>query len=159
MTVPAPARGRIAAFSGLVSSELWGTACPLGRACPSTRSSSAARWEPWTRFWLNPGRGTLVATPPSRTVSVTRIILVADDEPDLVTTCERLLQRVGHLSLRAYTGLEAMALIDREKPDLVVVDLRLPGADGLTVTRHARRQVPPIPVILITAYDSPLARR
>jgi len=90
---------------------------------------------------------------------VTRIILVADDEPDLVTTCERLLQRVGHASLRAYTGLEAMALIDREKPDLVVADLRLPGADGLTVTRHARRQVPPIPVILITAYDSPQARR
>jgi len=94
-----------------------------------------------------------------RTVSVTRIILVVDDEPDLVATCERLLQRVGHTPLRAHTGLEAMALIDRERPDLVVADLRLPGADGLTVTRHARRQIPPIPVILITGYDSPQARR
>ena len=87
-----------------------------------------------------------------------RTILVVDDEPDLVANCERVLQRVGHVALRAYTGPEAMALIDRERPDLVVADLRLPGADGLAVARHARGRVPPIPVILITAYDSPQAR-
>lgn len=87
-----------------------------------------------------------------------RTILVVDDEPDLVANCERLLRRVGHASLRAYSGIEALALIDREKPDLVVADLRLPGADGLAVTRHARNHVPPIPMILITAYDSPQAR-
>jgi CheY-like chemotaxis protein len=90
---------------------------------------------------------------------VTRTILVVDDEPDLVANCERLLRRAGHVMLRAHTGLEAVALIDRERPDLVVADLRLPGADGLTVTRHARGHVPPIPVILMTAYDSPQARR
>ena len=54
---------------------------------------------------------------------MTRIILVVDDEPDLVANCERVLQRAGHVSLRAYTGLEALAVIDRETPDLVVVDL------------------------------------
>jgi CheY-like chemotaxis protein len=89
---------------------------------------------------------------------VTRIILVVDDEPDLVVTCERLLQRIGHTALRAHNGPDAMALIDRESPDLVVADLRLPGADGLAVARHARGHIPPIPVILITAYDSPQAR-
>src|SRR5262245_45468178 len=88
---------------------------------------------------------------------VTRTILIVDDEPDLVANCARLLQRAGHVSLRAHTGPEAMALIDRAKPDLVVADLRLPGTDGLTVARHARGHVPPIPVILITAYDSPQA--
>ena len=86
-------------------------------------------------------------------------VLVVDDELELVAGCERLLQRLGHVSLRAHTGPEAMALIDRKKPDLVVADLRLPGADGLAVTRHARAHVPPIPVILITAYDSWEARR
>ena len=40
----------------------------------------------------------------------------------------------------------------------MVADLRLPGVDGLAVARHARGHVPPIPVILITAYDSPQAR-
>ena len=83
---------------------------------------------------------------------------MVDDEPDLVANCERLLRRAGHVSLCAYTGPDAMALIDREEPDLVVADLRLPGADGLAVARHARGHVPPIPVILITAYDSPQAR-
>ena len=90
---------------------------------------------------------------------MSQTILVVDDEPDLVATCERLLQRVGHASLRAHTGPDAMSLIDRENPDLVIADLRLPGADGLAVTRHARGHIPPIPVILITAYDSPEARR
>jgi CheY-like chemotaxis protein len=89
---------------------------------------------------------------------MTRTILVVDDEPDLVANCERLLRRAGHESLRAHTGLDAIALIDRDKPDLVVADLRLPGVDGLAVARHARGKVPAIPVILITAYDSPQAR-
>jgi two-component system nitrogen regulation response regulator GlnG len=89
---------------------------------------------------------------------VTRTILVVDDEPDLVANCERLLQRAGHESLRAHTGPDAISLIDRKRPDLVVADLRLPGMDGLTVARHARGQAPPIPVILITAYDSLQAR-
>jgi CheY-like chemotaxis protein len=89
---------------------------------------------------------------------MTRTVLVVDDEPDLVANCERLLQRAGHESLRAHTGLDAIALIDWEGPDLVVADLRLPGTDGLAVARHARGRVPSIPVILITAYDSPQAR-
>jgi CheY-like chemotaxis protein len=88
-----------------------------------------------------------------------RTILVVDGEPELVANCERLLRRVGHVSLRAYTGPDAIALIDTDQPDLVVADLRLPKVDGLAVTRHARAQVPPIPVILITAYDSWEARQ
>ena len=64
---------------------------------------------------------------------MTRTILVVDDEPDLVANCERLLRGAGHESLRAHTGPDAISLIDRERPDLVVADLRLPGMDGLTV--------------------------
>lgn len=89
---------------------------------------------------------------------MTRTILVVDDEPDLVANCERLLQRAGHEFLRAHTGPDAIALMDRQTPDLVVADLRIPGVDGLAVARHARDHVPPIPVILITAYDSAQAR-
>jgi CheY-like chemotaxis protein len=88
---------------------------------------------------------------------VRTILLV--DEPDWVTTCERLLQPLGHVCLSTSTGPDAIALIDREDPGLVVTELRVPGADGLAVARHARVRVPPIPVIVITAYDSAGARR
>ena len=59
---------------------------------------------------------------------MTRTILVVDDEPDLVATCERLLGRLGHVALRAYTGPDAMALIDRESPDLVVAGSASPAS-------------------------------
>jgi len=81
-------------------------------------------------------------------------ILVVDDEPDLVTNCQRLLRPLGHVPLSASTAADAIAVIDREVPDLVVTDLRLPGPDGLAVARHARTRIPPIPVLLISAYDS-----
>ena len=80
-------------------------------------------------------------------------ILIVDDEPDLVTNCQRLLRPLGFRCLGVGTVGEAMGLIDREAPDLVVTDLRLPGADGLAVARHARAHVPPVPVILISADD------
>ena len=88
-----------------------------------------------------------------------RTVLVVDDEPDLLGSCERLLRPLGHVCLSASGGLDAIELIDRMEPDVVVTDLRLPGADGLTVARHAGARARPIPVVLITAYDSPWARR
>jgi DNA-binding response OmpR family regulator len=48
-----------------------------------------------------------------------------------------------------------MTIIDTLVPDLVLTDLYLSDGDGLAVARHARRRVPPLPVILITAYHSP----
>lgn len=85
--------------------------------------------------------------------------LLVDDEPDLIATCVRLLGQVGHVCLTARTAPEAIGLIDAQHPNLVVTDLRLPTVDGLAVTRHARSASPPVPVILITAYTSPAAKR
>ncbi len=81
-------------------------------------------------------------------------VLIVDDEPDLVETCARLLSRLGNDCLTACTAPQAIGLIDRERPDLVVTDLNLPERDGLEVVRHARQTSPPTPVILITAYHS-----
>lgn len=85
---------------------------------------------------------------------VTPKVLIVDDERDLVVTCVRLLRQLGHTCLAAHTGPEAIGLIDAERPNLVVTDLRLPVGSGLAVARHARRASPPVPVILTTAYVS-----
>ena len=81
-------------------------------------------------------------------------ILVVDDDADMVTTCAQILTRHGYACLTASAGSEAIAIMDAERPDLVVTDLHMPGIDGLAVARHAREQVPPIPVVLITAWPS-----
>jgi CheY-like chemotaxis protein len=81
-------------------------------------------------------------------------ILVVDDDPDMVTTCAQILTRHGYACLTAPGGSEAIAMMDAEFPDLVVTDLHMPGVDGLAVARHARERVPPIPVVLITAWPS-----
>ena len=86
--------------------------------------------------------------------AVARRILIVDDDTDMVTTCAQILTRFGYACLTASAGCEAIAMMDAERPDLVVADLHMPGVDGLAVTRHARGRVPPIPVVLLTAWPS-----
>ena len=93
------------------------------------------------------------------TASISPRTLIVEDEPDLLETCVRILQQVGHSCLTAPSAREAITLIDTRRPDLVVTDLRLPTVDGLAVARHARRASPPVPVIVTTGYTSPEARR
>jgi CheY-like chemotaxis protein len=82
-------------------------------------------------------------------------ILIVDDERDLVANLIRLLSPRGYACLPAYTGHQGIELINQEHPDLVLTDLYLPDVDGLSVLRHAREHVPPVPGILMTAYTSP----
>ena len=83
--------------------------------------------------------------------------MIVDDEVDMAATCVRLLTWRGYTCRTAQTGVEAIARMDTEAPDLVITDLHLPGMDGLAVTRHARSRVPAIPVILFTADASAAA--
>src|SRR5215467_16031286 len=79
-------------------------------------------------------------------------ILVADDEQNLRRVLAALLRREGHEVVQAASGLEA---IDRlAEVDVVITDLRMPGADGMEVLRTASRHHPHVPVIMITAYGS-----
>ena len=86
---------------------------------------------------------------------MTHKILVVDDEPDMVSTCARLLKRLGYNCLTAQDGPEAIRVIDDQHPDLVVTDLHLPVGDGFEVSRYVRRSQPKTPVIVITAYHTP----
>jgi DNA-binding NtrC family response regulator len=79
-------------------------------------------------------------------------ILVADDEPNLRRVLAALLRREGHDVVQAASGLEAIERL--ADVDVVITDLRMPGADGMEVLRTASKNHPHVPVIMITAYGS-----
>jgi len=66
-------------------------------------------------------------------------ILVVDDEPTIAEVVCRYLQRAGYETRSAADGQRALQLAEEERPDLVVLDLMLPGIDGLEVMRRLRR--------------------
>jgi DNA-binding response OmpR family regulator len=80
-------------------------------------------------------------------------ILVVDDEPKIVRLVRDYLEHGGFDVLVARDGPEALMRARTERPDLVVLDLGLPGLDGLDVTRALRRETP-MPLIMLTARDS-----
>ncbi|MER5884964.1 response regulator transcription factor [Streptomyces sp. NPDC001941] len=79
-----------------------------------------------------------------------RNILVVDDDPTVSEVVSGYLERAGHTVRRAADGLQALREADRWPPDLVVLDLMLPGMDGLEVCRELRGRGP-VPVIMLTA--------
>jgi DNA-binding response OmpR family regulator len=77
-------------------------------------------------------------------------VLVVDDEPIVREVVVRYLQREGHTTLEADHGDRARELLEQEAPDLVVLDVMLPGTDGLELCRWIRARSE-LPVILPTA--------
>ncbi|WP_240138305.1 response regulator transcription factor [Streptomyces sp. MUM 178J] len=79
-------------------------------------------------------------------------ILVVDDDPTVAEVVTGYLERAGFRVDRAADGLEALRMAAGRRHDLVVLDLMLPGMDGLEVCRRLRAgDAPPIPVIMLTA--------
>jgi DNA-binding response OmpR family regulator len=79
-----------------------------------------------------------------------RKVLVVDDEPTLVAALRYNLEREGFQVLEAGDGEMALQLARSQSPDLVILDLLLPGLDGLEVCRRLRRESA-VPIIMLTA--------
>jgi DNA-binding response OmpR family regulator len=77
-------------------------------------------------------------------------IVVVDDDPTVADVVGRYLVRDGHTVECVHDGHEALRRIAEQQPDLVVLDLMLPGIDGLEVCRRLRERWP-IPVVMLTA--------
>jgi two-component system alkaline phosphatase synthesis response regulator PhoP len=77
-------------------------------------------------------------------------ILVVDDEAEIVRLVRAYLERAGFAVVAASEGREALAVFRHERPNLVVLDLNLPGLDGLDVCRAMRRDTD-VPIIMLTA--------
>ncbi|MGH2892511.1 MAG: response regulator [Solirubrobacteraceae bacterium] len=81
-----------------------------------------------------------------------RSVLIVDDEPTIVEVVARYLERAGYATRTAVNGDQALEAAAQERPDLVVLDLMMPGIDGLRVMRRLRDQASePVGVILLTA--------
>jgi two-component system response regulator MprA len=81
-------------------------------------------------------------------------ILVVDDDAPIRRMLDRTLSAVGYAGATAADGGEALAAVERSTPDLVVLDVGLPGVDGLSVSRRLRAKGLSVPVLLLTARDS-----
>jgi DNA-binding response OmpR family regulator len=78
-------------------------------------------------------------------------VLVVDDDPTVAEVVTGYLQRAGFAVDHASDGPSALALVSQRSPDLVVLDLMLPGIDGLEVCRRLRSQLGDLPVVMLTA--------
>ena len=79
-------------------------------------------------------------------------ILVVDDEPDMVDNCVRILRRAGYRCVSATDPHRALALLESERPDLLLTDLKMPEIDGLALLRRAHELDAALPVVVITAF-------
>jgi two-component system response regulator MprA len=80
-------------------------------------------------------------------------ILVVDDDPNVLRVMKRGLVYAGYNVDEASTGESALATARERPPDLVVLDVMLPGVDGLEVCRRLRLVNPQLPILLLTARD------
>ena len=85
---------------------------------------------------------------------VKKTIMLVDDDPDIVTVLQGNLTLAGFAVVTAGSGEEAVQLLVRESPDLLILDLSLPDYDGLQLCRKIKAADHEFPIIMLTARDS-----
>jgi DNA-binding NtrC family response regulator len=81
-------------------------------------------------------------------------ILILDDEPDVAGSWVRILESSGYRCVATSQAEEALHVLESERPDLLLTDLRMPGVDGMEMLRRARQIDPQMPVVMLTGYAS-----
>ena len=81
-------------------------------------------------------------------------ILVVDDEPDMLSTCRKFLEREGYEVSVAENGRKGIEAMDVFRPDLVITDLKMPGLDGMEVLRRAKEDHPETVVMMFTGFGT-----
>ena len=81
-------------------------------------------------------------------------VLIVDDEPDVVANWARVLDREGYPCITATDGERALTLLESERPDLVLTDLKMPRVDGMAVLARALELDPDTVVVMITGHGT-----
>ena len=110
------------------------------------------------QFPMNPEKIALEQRTEAITMATT--VLIVDDEKDLVDLVRYHLEKEGFQCLQASDGLTALRLTQEQRPDLLVLDLMLPGLDGLEICRQLRRDpmTAGLPIIMLTAKAAEVDR-
>jgi DNA-binding NtrC family response regulator len=82
-------------------------------------------------------------------------ILVVDDNPVILAGCQRVFRAEGVEVCLVASADQALATMDREVFGLLLVDVKMPGRDGMWLTREVKRRWPGIPVVLMSGYPVP----
>ena len=80
-------------------------------------------------------------------------ILVVDDERDICDFVQNFFQERGYIVLVALSGEEALTVIKAEKPDLVLLDIKMRGMDGIAALKHIKDYDKKIKVVMVTALE------
>ena len=83
--------------------------------------------------------------------------MVVEDDFDILALTRYALERAGHEVIGAASGEQAVQELDRRRPDMMFLDIRLPGMDGWQVLEHVRGQpgTEAMPVVIMSAHTSP----
>lgn len=81
-------------------------------------------------------------------------ILIVDDEVDIANSIQYVLSQEGFNTALAHDGLRAMEMYEKDKPDLVILDLMMPGIDGYELCRRVRALDKKTPILMLTARTS-----
>jgi len=82
-------------------------------------------------------------------------VLIIEDEPNNMMLMRTILKNYGHEPIEAFTGEEGLEKVAASRPDLILIDIRLPGIDGFETTRRIRKMktMMDVPIIAVTSYE------
>lgn len=96
---------------------------------------------------------TMKGAPKTRTVKMKKLLIV-DDEVEIANSIQYVMNQEGFSTLLAHDGHKAILLVEAEKPDLIILDLMMPGLDGYEVCRRVRANDRKTPILMLTARTS-----
>ncbi|WP_075529015.1 response regulator [Sporosarcina ureilytica] len=80
-------------------------------------------------------------------------VLIVDDQQGIRLLLKELFKKEGYGTKLAANGGEALQQVKQEQPDCILLDMKMPGMDGIDVLKQLKREWPEIPVIMMTAYE------
>ena len=81
-------------------------------------------------------------------------VMLVDDEEEFVTTLSARIRRRDFSSSVAFTGEQALQIVDDHVPDVMILDLKMPGIGGMEVLRRVKKEYPKVKVIILTGHGS-----